>query len=183
MYIQHDLCQFWCFYHQTHNSFDIWHKSAALPGLQQLAGLTSGAARILQQGESEVWVYRGSRVRSPTVPVVLSVYQRGSLLDGLATSCDTKKFHDNESTHILHNFWTSTIGGSFPPPGGATGLDNIVIASDSDIVSAVLLYHTSSTARYWVTTEVYELWTPILPRVTFRFWRQRRLLKFIEVAV
>ena len=33
-------------------------------------------------------------------------YQRGSLLDGLAMylSCDTKKFHDNESTHILHNF-------------------------------------------------------------------------------
>jgi len=30
------------------------------------------------------------------VPVVLSVYQRGSLLDGLAMSCDTKKFHDNE---------------------------------------------------------------------------------------
>ena len=27
MYIQHDLCQFWCFYHQTHNFF---HKSAAL---------------------------------------------------------------------------------------------------------------------------------------------------------
>jgi len=52
------------------------------------------------------------------------VYQRGSLLDGLAMylSCDTKKFHDNESTHILHNFWTSThMGGSFPlPPGGAT---------------------------------------------------------------
>ena len=35
-----------------------------------------------------------------------SVYQRGCLLDGLAMylSCDTKKFHDNESTHILHNF-------------------------------------------------------------------------------
>ena len=32
----------------------------------------------------KVWVYRGSRVRSPPVPVVLSVYQRGSLLDGLA---------------------------------------------------------------------------------------------------
>ena len=32
---------------------------------------------------SEVWVNRGSRVRSPLVPVVLSVYQRGSLLDGL----------------------------------------------------------------------------------------------------
>ena len=44
----------------------------------------------------------GGRVRSPPVPVVLSVYQRGSLLDGLAMylSCDTKKFHDNESTHI-----------------------------------------------------------------------------------
>ena len=53
------------------------------------------------------------------------LYQRGSLLDGLAMylSCDTKKFHDNESTHILHNFWTSTHrGGSFSPspPGGAT---------------------------------------------------------------
>ena len=68
-------------------------------------------------GGSEVWVYRGSRVRRPPVPVVLSVYQRGSLLDGLAMylSCDTKKFHDNESTHILHNFWTSNHGGSFPP--------------------------------------------------------------------
>jgi len=47
------------------------------------------------------------------------VYQRGSLLDGLAMylSCDTKKFHDNESTHILHNFWTSThIGGLLPLP-------------------------------------------------------------------
>jgi len=34
-------------------------------------------------------LYRGSRVRSPPVPVVLSVYQRGSLLDGLAmySSC------------------------------------------------------------------------------------------------
>ena len=66
-----------------------------------------------QGGGSEVWVYRGSRERSPPVPVVLSVYQRGSLLDGLAMylSCDTKKFHDNESTHILHNFWTSTHRG------------------------------------------------------------------------
>jgi len=62
------------------------------------------------RGGSEVWVYRGSRLRSPPVPVVLSVYQRGYLLDGLAMylSCDTKKFHDNESTRILHNFWTST---------------------------------------------------------------------------
>ena len=69
-------------------------------------------------GGSEVWVYRGSRVRSPPVPVVLSVYQRGSLLDDLAMylSCDTKKFHDNESTHILHNFWTSTHRGEASPP-------------------------------------------------------------------
>jgi len=45
------------------------------------------------------------------------VYQRGSLLDGLAMylSCDTKKFHDNESTHIIHNFWTSTHRGKLPP--------------------------------------------------------------------
>jgi len=45
------------------------------------------------------------------------VYQRGSLVNGLAMylSCDTKKFHDNESTHILHNFWTSTHRGELPP--------------------------------------------------------------------
>ena len=38
-------------------------------------------------------------------------------LDGLAMylSCDTKKFHDNESTHILHNFWTSTHRGEASP--------------------------------------------------------------------
>ena len=86
------------------------------------SGLTMGQWRrqdFVTGGRSEVWVYMGSRVRSPTVPVVLSVYQRGSLLDGLAmySSRDTKKFHDNErNTHILHNFWTSTNrGGSFPP--------------------------------------------------------------------
>jgi len=28
---------------------------------------------------------------------------------------DTKKFHDNESTHILHNFWTSTHRGEASP--------------------------------------------------------------------
>jgi len=70
-------------------------------------------------GGSEVWVYRGARVRSPPVPVVLSVYQRGSLLDGLAMylSRDMKKFHDNESTHILHNFWMSTHRGeAYPSP-------------------------------------------------------------------
>jgi len=54
------------------------------------------------------------------------VYQRGSLLDGLAMylSCDTKKFHDNESTHILHNFWTSTHRGeAFPLTPLAAPLD------------------------------------------------------------
>ena len=80
------------------------------------------------RGESEVWVCRVSRVRSPPVPVVLSVYQRGSLLYGLAMyfSCDTKKFHGNESTHILDNFWTSTHRGEASPlpPGGATGRSN-----------------------------------------------------------
>ena len=37
--------------------------------------------------------------------------------DGLAMylSCDTKKFRDNESTHILHNFWTSTHRGKLSP--------------------------------------------------------------------
>ena len=78
-------------------------------------------------GGSEVWVCRGSRVRSPPVPVVLSVYQRGSLLDDLAMylSCETKKFHDNESTHILHNFGRPPIAGEASPfpPGGATGLE------------------------------------------------------------
>ena len=59
-------------------------------------------------------VYSGSRIRSPPVPVVLSVYQRGSLLDGLAMylSCDTKNFHDNESTHTYYIiFGRPSIGG------------------------------------------------------------------------
>ena len=69
------------------------------------------------RGEVRYGSIGGPRVRSPPVPVVLSVYQRGSLLDGLAMylSCDTKKFHDDESTHILHNFWTSTNRGKLPP--------------------------------------------------------------------
>jgi len=37
-------------------------------------------------------------------------------------SCDMKKFHDNESTHIFHNYWMSTQSLTSPPPssGGAT---------------------------------------------------------------
>ena len=68
-----------------------------------------------------------SRVRSPPVPVVLSVYLRGSLLDGLAMylSCDTKKFHDNESTHTYYIIsGRPPIGGKASPrsapPVGAT---------------------------------------------------------------
>jgi len=61
---------------------------------------------------------------SPGCIVCVSI-QRGSLLDGLAMylSCDVKKLHEsNESTHILHNFWTSThrVEASPSPPGGAT---------------------------------------------------------------
>jgi len=54
----------------------------------------------------------GSRVRSPPVPVVLSVYQRGSLLDGLAMylSCDTLKAH---TYYII--FGRPPIGGKLPP--------------------------------------------------------------------
>jgi len=83
------------------------------------ATLHHGAHHHFVTGGSEVWVYRGSRVRSPPVPVVLSVYQRGSLLDGLAVylSCDTKKLHDNESTHTYYIiFGRPPIGGSFPLP-------------------------------------------------------------------
>ena len=45
------------------------------------------------------------------------MYQRGSLLDGLAMylSRDTKKSRDNESTHVLHNFWTFTHRGKASP--------------------------------------------------------------------
>ena len=44
----------------------------------------------------------------PQSRVVLSVYQRGSLLDGLAVylSCDMKKLHDNESSQSTHTHIT-----------------------------------------------------------------------------
>jgi len=64
------------------------------------------------------------------------VYQRGSLLDGLAMylSCDTKKFHDNESTHIFHIFGRPPIGGkltSLLTPGGATGSGGVILVKVS----------------------------------------------------
>jgi len=41
-----------------------------------------------------------------------------------------KKFHDNESTQILHYFWTSTHRGKLPapPPCGATDRMPVAIA-------------------------------------------------------
>jgi len=52
------------------------------------------------------------------------VYQRGSLLDGLAMylSCDTKKFHDNKAHTYYVLFGRPPIEGKLPPspPGGAT---------------------------------------------------------------
>ena len=104
------------------------------------------------RGGSEVWVYRGSRVRSPPVPVVLSVHQRCSLLDGLAMylSCDTKKFHDNESTHISHNFWTSTHRGKLPhsPPWRRHWLLRLQYAPYSLSVAAQLTPPMSTRRHY-----------------------------------
>ena len=82
--------------------------------------LTAIASTAGQEGMSHTAPgvhFRQRSVWSDHWPVVLSVYQRGSLLDGLAMylSCDTMKFHDNESTHILHNFWTSTHRGEASP--------------------------------------------------------------------
>ena len=103
---------------------DCLHRAKMMRSTDPLAWTTQqtqpvAPPRFCSRGGSDAWVYRRSRVRSPPVPVVLSVYRRGSLLDGLAMylSRDTKKFHDNESTHILHNFWTSTHrGGKLPAP-------------------------------------------------------------------
>ena len=59
---------------------------------------------------SEVWVYRGSSEyevpQSRLYCLCINVALCSTAVVYL--SCDTKKFHDNESTHILHNFWTST---------------------------------------------------------------------------
>jgi len=74
-------------------------------------------------GGSEVWVYRGSRVRSPTVPVVLSVYQRGSLLEAL--QCISRVIRRSSMTMKAHTYYIifgrPPIGRKLPPPpGGAT---------------------------------------------------------------
>jgi len=125
-------------------------------------------------GGSEVWVYRGSRVRSPPVPVVLSVYQRCSLLDGLAMylSCDTKKFHDNESTHILHNFWTSTHRGEASPLAAPLACNHV-----NGMLSAWRHYNRTPvkpcSAEHFLKcslTVAFRLNSHINHRITFAFW-------------
>jgi len=71
--------------------------------------VTGGKVRYGSIGGLEYEVPQ-SRLYCPCINV--------ALLDGLAMylSCDTKKFHDNESTHILHNFLTSTHSGEKLPP-------------------------------------------------------------------
>jgi len=90
------------------------------------------------RGEVRYGSIGGREYDVPPVPVVLSVYQRGSLLDGLAMylSCDTKKFHDNESSHILLNFWTSTHRGKLHPPfppGGAQATDKTALLTTESL--------------------------------------------------
>jgi len=54
-------------------------------------------------GESEVWAYRGSRVRRPPEADTFTAVHREFV------------GFDNETTHILHNFWTSTHRGEASP--------------------------------------------------------------------
>ena len=59
-----------------------------------------------------------------------------------------KKFHDNESTHILHNFGRPPIGGSFPPPPLAAPLLWSVSATDKAHKSvAIPNYYTQKEIR------------------------------------
>ena len=92
------------------------HHAASIPQLSSVTISPRDAVAppgFCNRGE----VRYGSRVRSPPVPVVLSVYQRGSLLDGLAMylSCDTKKFKAH--THYII-FGRPPIRGKLPllPP-------------------------------------------------------------------
>jgi len=74
-------------------------------------------------GGSEVWVYRGSRVRSPPVPFVLSLYQRGST----ALQCICRVIRRSSMTTKAHTYYIifgrpPLEGEASPfPPGGATG--------------------------------------------------------------
>ena len=83
-------------------------------------------------GEVRYGFYRGSRVRSPPVPVVLSVYQRGSLLDGLAMYSSRGVIRRSSMTMKAHTYYIifgrPPIGEASPlPPGGATAAVNMVM--------------------------------------------------------
>ena len=75
----------------------------------------------------------GLEYEVPPVPVVLSVYQRGSLLDGLAMYC--RVIRRSSMTMKAHTYYIifgrPPIGGkaSSLPPGGATGLNAFFFAN------------------------------------------------------
>jgi len=73
-------------------------------------------------------------------------------------SCDTKKFHDNESTHILHNFWTSTHRGEASPlpPGGAIELTHVGFRAHAKIASRIVSYRISLICRTEPTSRKWE---------------------------
>jgi len=78
-----------------------------------------------------------------------------ALLDGLAMylSCDTKKFHDNESAHILHNFWTSTHRGeASPPPGGATAWRCLAYQRGKE--NSRMAWKQRDETEYWMMTHL-----------------------------
>jgi len=67
---------------------------------------SSGAARICNRGEVRYGSIGGLEYEVPQSRLYclcINVARRPCMY----LSCDKKKFHDNESTQILHNFWTS----------------------------------------------------------------------------
>jgi len=87
--------------------------------------------------------------KSPQSRLYCLCINDGSLFNGLAMyfSCDRKKFHDNESTHILHNFWTSTHRGdggveASPPSSLAAPLPTACCV----VVDAACLYAVSTSS-------------------------------------
>jgi len=82
-------------------------------------------------------------------------------------SCDTKKFHDNESTHILHNFWTSTHRGGSSPwrrhcalPTNPTGP---VVSRHGQIASRIVSYRSHGRDCIGTTEHVRPLRAIIIP--------------------
>ena len=71
--------------------------------------LTVAPTGFCNRGEVRYW----SRVQSP--PEAHIYCSASGICRVWYLSCHTKKFHDNESTHILHNFGTSTHRGEASP--------------------------------------------------------------------